>query len=117
MANEFKGEIAMKYEGKSYRMVLDFNAMCDFEAETGKNALVALEGMERGEINASDTRALMWAGLRQYHEDMTLPLAGKILSKNIDAVARAASASMPEGEDSGNAPAPKRKRRATGARP
>ena len=89
MANGFKGEIGLTYEGQSYTMVLDFNALCDFEGETGKNALTELEGMEAGALSASDTRALMWAGLRQRHPDMTLQLAGCILSENADAIQRA----------------------------
>lgn len=121
MAKEFKGEVALTYDGKSYKMTLDFNAFCDFEGETGKNALVALEGMEHGDVSATEMRALMWAGLRQHHEDMTLSLAGKILSTNMDAVARASAVAMPEGGDAGNGQRPKRqgtkRGRATGTRP
>ncbi|WP_417257353.1 GTA-gp10 family protein [Celeribacter sp.] len=101
MANGFKGEISLKYEGEDYTMVLDFNALCDFEGETGKNALTALDGMESGNVSASDLRALMWAGLRQNHPDMTLALAGSILSENADAIQRASEAA--------NKPAGKRK--------
>jgi len=107
MANTFKGEIALTHGGKSYKMTLDFNAMCDFETETGKNALIVLEGMETGNITATHMRALMWAGLRQHHPDMTLPLAGKILAGNVDAVARASAAASPEGGDAGNVPTPR----------
>lgn len=96
MANGFKGEIGLTYDGESYTMVLDFNALCDFEGETGKNALKALDGMESGDVSASDLRALMWAGLRQRHPDMTLPLAGSILSENADAIQRAAAAARPD---------------------
>ncbi|MFD2175935.1 GTA-gp10 family protein, partial [Rhodobacter lacus] len=77
MANPFKGEVDLTHGGVRYTMVLDFNALCDFEGETGKNALTALEGMEAGKISASDLRVLMWAGLRQRHPEMTLALAGQ----------------------------------------
>ena len=96
MAYGFKGEVSIDHDGASYTMVLDFNALCDFEGETGKNALTALEGMENGMASASDMRALMWAGLRQKHPDMTLQLAGTILGENADAIRRAADAARPE---------------------
>lgn len=96
MANGFKGEVALTHDGQPYTMVLDFNALCDFEGETGKNALTALEGMESGDVSASDLRALMWAGLRQRHPEMTLQLAGSILSENTDAIQRASAAARPD---------------------
>ncbi|MCJ8139564.1 hypothetical protein [Falsirhodobacter halotolerans] len=99
-------------------MALDFNAMCDFEEKTGKNALQTLEAIEKkiGDVSITDMRILMWAALKQFHEEMTLPLAGKIMSENIDAVARAISIASPEVGDSGNGK-PARKRSKTGTRP
>lgn len=110
MANGFKGEIALSCDGKSYTMVLDFNALCDFEAETGKNALTALEGMERGTVEARDMRALLWAGLRQHHPEITLQDAGRILSENVDAIQRAAMAASPDAAGNGKRPSPKKRR-------
>lgn len=115
MANGFKGEVSLQHEGKTYEMVLDFNALCDFEGETGKNALTALQGFESGEINASDMRALMWAGLRQKHPDMTLTLAGDILGSNVGAIEQAAAAAAPEEAASGNGKGPRSKAK-TGTR-
>lgn len=111
MANEFKGEVGLSYDGRTYILRLDFNALCDFEGETGKNALTALEGLERGEVTASDLRALMWAGLRQEAPEIDLVTAGRILGENQDALVRAAVAASPEPEP-GNAPRPQRKSRA-----
>lgn len=110
MANAFRGEVAAKYEGEDYTIVLDFNALCDFEGETGKNALTALDGMEKGEVNASDMRALMWAALRQNHPEMTLQLAGKILSENVGAIAEASAVMVPDADRLGNASSPQKKR-------
>lgn len=102
MANGFKGEVSLQHEGEAYEMVLDFNALCDFEGETGKNALTALQGFENGDINASDMRALMWAGLRQKRPDITLREAGEILGSNVGAIEKAAAAAAPEEDTSGN---------------
>jgi hypothetical protein len=38
----------------------------------------------------------MWAGLRQRHPEVDLPLAGLILSENMDAIQRASAAALPE---------------------
>lgn len=116
MANGFKGEIGLRHAGAEYVMVLDFNALCDFEGETGKNALQALEGMEQGEVSASDLRALMWAGLRQNHPEITLKQAGAILAENTDAIQRASAAAAPDmrgkrqGQSSGKGSGKKRPR-------
>lgn len=107
MANSFKGQVSVSYGGKTYTMALDFNALCDFEDQTGKNALQALDGMENGDVSAREMRALMWAGLKQFHPEMTLPLAGHILAENINAIAEAAALTMPQEGDGGNVPAPK----------
>ncbi|RRH71994.1 GTA-gp10 family protein [Falsigemmobacter faecalis] len=111
MANPFKGEIALTHAGRNWTLRLDFNALCDFEGETGKNALQALEGLERGDVTASDLRALMWAGLRQEAPEIDLQTAGRILGENQDALIRAATAASPEDEP-GNAPRPRGKARA-----
>jgi len=111
MANGFKGEIALTYEGQSYTMVLDFNALCDFEGETGKDALATLEGMDAGKASVTDLRALMWAGLRQRHPEMTLQLAGSIFSENVDAIQRAVALAQPDaGSKRGNARRPAKAR-------
>ncbi len=94
MANSLKGEVSLVYSGADYTMVLDFNALCDFEGETGKNALSVLDG--GSSMTASDMRALLWAGLRQRHPEMTLSLAGEILSENIDAIGRATAVALPK---------------------
>ena len=110
MANEFRGQVAVTYEGQDYTLSLDFNALCDFEAETGKNALGALQGMEAGTVSATDLRALMWAALRQHHPDMTLTLAGSILASNLGAIQKATAVAMPTA-DPGNG----KRRKATAA--
>lgn len=112
MANGFKGEVSLQHEGETYEMVLDFNALCDFEGETGKNALTALQGFEDGNINASDMRALMWAGLRQKHPEITLREAGEILGSNAGAIEQAAAAAAPEENASGNGKSSQSKKKA-----
>lgn len=106
MANAFKGEVRLSHDGRDYTMVLDFNALCDFEDQTGKNALETLTGLEAGKVSARDLRALAWAGLKQRQPDIDLQTAGQILGANPDAIARAGAAMAPEAEP-GNANPPK----------
>lgn len=109
MANAFKGEVSLTHEGRAYIMVLDFNALCEFEDHTGKNALDVLTGLEAGKVTARDLRALAWAGLKRHQPEITLAEAGDILGANPDAIARAGAAMAPAGEpDEGNALRPKR---------
>lgn len=94
MANQFKGEVDLTHNSQNYTMVLDFNALCDFESQTGKDALVFLGRMENGQASASELRSLMWAGLRQRHPEMTLELAGAILGENVDTITKAANLAL-----------------------
>lgn len=93
MVNAVKGEVALQYDGATYRMRLDFNALAEFEAEAGvENALVALQGG----MNARNTRALFWAGLRQCHPEITLAEAGHILTANMDRLGDALASAFPD---------------------
>lgn len=102
MANKIKGEVALMHGGKSYTLVLDFNALADFEAEAGvANALVSLQNIAA--MSATHTRALFWAGLKQHHPEITLADAGAILSANLDKMGEAMAAAFPDaGPPAGN---------------
>jgi len=104
MANKIKGEVALQHDGATYRMRLDFNALAEFEDIIGgdANALAILQNPAA--LNASRTRALFWAGLKQFHPDMTLELAGSMLSGNLDKLGVAMANAFPDAEP-GNAAA------------
>lgn len=91
--------------GKSavrWTLRFDFNALCDFEAETGKNALEFLEQMDAAAYpSASDMRCLFWCGLRQAHPDATLQDAGRLMGQNPTALTAALDAAMPDSSDGG----------------
>ena len=111
MANRFLGEIAVEHEGASYTLRFDFNAMCDYEGDTGRNAMSAIAAFEAGSIGFSDMRALIHAALVQEHADADKRLAGAILSADMDVLARLIRAAFPEADDKaapGNGTAGKR---------
>lgn len=99
MANGFTGQISLEYEGRTYGLTLDFNAMADFEAKTGKDSLAVIQRYEEtGQISMVDMRALFWAGLSQDHPELTLKDAGRIMSANTTALQKLLEAMQPEEE-------------------
>lgn len=99
MANAFRGEVTLTHEGQDYTMVLDFNALCEYEDITGDDWKSLFAKLDKGTLRATELRALVCAGLREHHPDITLSQAGAILSANPDAVDRsAAAAAVQEGD-------------------
>ncbi|WP_304615840.1 hypothetical protein [Paracoccus sp. (in: a-proteobacteria)] len=112
MANRFLGEATTTLNDVRYTLRCDFNAMCEFEEETGRNALTAFEQFESGGATAKDMRAMMRAFLVHHHPDATPQLAGEIMSADIDVLMRVIQAASPEPDevqDLGNAKAKARK--------
>lgn len=113
MANRFLGEVTTKVDGESYTLRCDFNAMCHFEDETGKDALAEFEAYEKDGMSVRDMRTMMWAFLQHHHPDADMQLAGSILSADIEALQRVIAAASPtksEAGDAGNGRAPRRRK-------
>tara|TARA_Y100000310_G_scaffold325782_1_gene389817 strand:+ start:1882 stop:2229 length:348 start_codon:yes stop_codon:yes gene_type:complete len=103
MANRFLGEAVAELDGTRYTLRCDFNAMCHFEDETGKDALASFEAFETGGISARDMRSMMWAFLQHHHPEADMRLAGGILSADIEALQRVVMAASPEAQEAGEA--------------
>lgn len=104
MVAPVKGEIALDHEGVSYKMRLDFNALAEFEGQTGERALEVLQQPDK--MSITQIRALFWAGLAQCHPEMTLQQAGRILTSNQNRLGEALAATFPDAA-AGNAGAGK----------
>lgn len=104
MVNKHKGEVALEYDGATYRMRLDFNALAEFEGIVGGDANALSMLQNPADLNASKTRALFWAGLKQCHPEIQIETAGAILSANLDKMSEAMGAAFPDAEP-GNAAA------------
>ncbi|CAM3090481.1 GTA-gp10 family protein [Paracoccus nototheniae] len=99
MANGFKGQVSVEYEGSKYLLTLDFNALADFEGETGEDPLAVLGQYEKsGQITMVNLRALFWACLNQEHPTLTVKDAGRIMSANPEALMKALAAIQPEAD-------------------
>lgn len=83
--NKFYGSITHTFEGKEYRLVLDFNSICHFEDETGSNFFERAEAWQtKGEApTAKELRAVIHAGLSEHHPEATKQLAGRMLSDSM----------------------------------
>jgi hypothetical protein len=71
MANVIKGEVAFEVEGRAYKLVLDFNALCEVEDVLGKG--------EMDLARPKAIRAIFWASLLRHHPDVTVQEAGDLI--------------------------------------
>lgn len=97
MANKFIGEVAVEFEGCTYTLRMDMNALCHFEDLTGTSAMEAIQHIEQGNLsNIKMLRALVFASLMENHPDATEQLAGRILSSDLELLMRVIEAATPE---------------------
>ena len=92
-------KVTIELDGKEYTLIMDMNAMTEFEEETGKQIHAIGQDM-----SMKDFRALVWACLLHSNPEMTPQDVGKLIHiKNMMSVANKVGAlyseSMPEGED------------------
>ena len=71
MANPVKGEVPFEVEGKAYKLVLDFNALCEVEDVLGAG------GMDLARPKA--IRAIFWASMLRHQPDVTVQEAGDLI--------------------------------------
>ena len=110
MANRFKGEVSATVAGKVYTLVMNWNAMAEFETMTGKNAMLVIQTASlKSPMSFTDTRAIVWASMRKHHPEATLEDAGDLLSEDMGLVGALIESSAPPDEPgNGKAPAPKK---------
>ncbi|WP_273687364.1 GTA-gp10 family protein [Ketogulonicigenium vulgare] len=87
MTKNAKGEVTTVFEGKTYILVPDFNALCDFEAATGLNAISVFNNVSEAHLSASTARALVQACLNQRHPGELASFAGKLMDNDPSIIA------------------------------
>ena len=115
MGNRFLGEATVVADGRTFTLRCDFNAMCEFEDQTGENALSVFQEFETGKVSSTHMRAMMWAFMQHHHPDATLKDAGELLSANVDSLLEVIEASSPQADEAaelGNVRKPAKKKRA-----
>lgn len=111
MSANIKGEVPFEAIGETFRLVLDFNALCDLEGE--------LPGLMDGSVEIKSPRAIrsvFAAGLARHHPEITVTVAGDIIQsigieRAGELVASAFSASFGGGEKA----SPRKARPSSGA--
>jgi uncharacterized protein YbjT (DUF2867 family) len=95
MMRRGEAEASFEFDGKTWTIRLDFNAMADFEDNTGKDLLATMEAMSKGDAPPADMRAAVWAMLLDHHPDVTIRQAGRMVGVGMEALGRAAVSGLP----------------------
>lgn len=99
MRNKAKPLVSIELD-KKRNLLLDLNAMVNFEEATGKNIL---QGASLDNLSAKDLRALLWACLLHEDKDLTLEQVGEMIhGGNMESIANkltsAWEVATPEGD-------------------
>ena len=81
MSNPHRGEASFEVEGKAYRVRFSWNAAAEYEEAAGKPLSDALFDIARERLSARSLRAMLWAGMQEHHQDVTLKEAGRLIDK------------------------------------
>ena len=81
MSNPHRGEASFEVEGKAYRVRFSWNAAAEYEEAAGKPLSDALFDIARERLSARSLRAMLWAGLQEHHQEVTLKEAGRLIDK------------------------------------
>lgn len=125
MANPHRGHVDLEAGSEVYRLVFNTNAICELEDRLDKPAQAIFAGLapdENGkprEIRFGVIRDLLWAALREYHEDVTPKGAARIIDECgpadvLNAIQEALTLAYPEPEESASDRPTKRRKAGTG---
>jgi len=106
--NKHRGEVEFEADGKTYTLRYSIDAICEMEAATGRGFFaVTQELSDANAMQLSTVRAVLWAGLREHHPDVTLKEAGDLIVKAggimvvIGLLSQAITLAFPETEQDG----------------
>ncbi|WP_299933352.1 GTA-gp10 family protein [uncultured Pelagimonas sp.] len=109
MGNKVMGQFDLPAGDKTYKIEFTPNGWCELEDVVGCGTMEFLKRLEEAEekLNFRDVRLLMWAGLIEHHDGITLKDAGRVIKDAgglevvFQKLGEAVKASMPQGKDSG----------------
>ena len=81
MTNRVKGEVPLKAGDRTYTLRFSANAICELEdqLDMGINQ-IAKQMADPEAMRMKTVIAVVWAGLRDHHPDITLAQAGEIIT-------------------------------------
>lgn len=97
-ANRIKGQISVQYEGKTYTVVHDTNAIAEIEDHANTSWQIIMGRFEAGIHRIADLRRVLYFGLLPNHPEVTLQNAGDMLLAEEDIVGRLFEVAYPQPE-------------------
>lgn len=82
MANPNRGSVALQVGDRAYTLSYSINALCELEELLDKPVASIIEAIQKpAELRMSSVRAIIWAGLQDHHQGLTVQEAGQIASE------------------------------------
>lgn len=112
MANPLKGEVELKAGEESYTLTFSVNALCELEDHFGEPvAKIAQRLNDPDNLRLSTVRALVWAGLRDHHDDVDIKEAGRVATAAgipacVEAIGKALELAFPADKEGTDRPRP-----------
>lgn len=110
MANPHRGSVAFQVGDRALTLRFSVNALCELEDLLGEPVAKIAAKLEDAEnIKLSMVRAIVWAGLRDYHAEVSLAAAGEIVDEAgipdaMEKVGKALALAFPKPERGGARP-------------
>jgi hypothetical protein len=82
MANPNRGSVALQVGDRAYTLSYSINALCELEDLLDQPVAAIVKAIQKpDELRMHSVRALLWAGLQDHHEGLTVKEAGMIISE------------------------------------
>jgi hypothetical protein len=101
MANNHRGSVALQAGSVPYTLSFSVNALCELEDAFNQPVAKIAETLGKPEsIRLSTVRTLVWAALRDHHEEMDIKAAGDVvtdagMAKTMAAIGKAFELAFP----------------------
>lgn len=108
MANPNRGEVALLVGDQEYKLAFSINAICELEDAMDMPVAKIADRLNDAEnIRMSLIRTVVWAALRDHHEDVSAKEAGRIASTVgvpavMEAIGKAFTLAFPEAQGKAN---------------
>lgn len=79
MANKEKGEVSLTCGNTEYTLRFSTNSLCELEDASGMGVMEIGEKFDSGKFGIKDLRVILWAGLRDYHKELSMENVGEII--------------------------------------
>jgi hypothetical protein len=78
MTNELRGEAEFSVNGKTYKIKIGTNAICEAEQKLGQPWGQIFKRFIGDDLSFEASRTVVWCALREYQPDITLKEAGDL---------------------------------------